>query len=167
MTEQTPSEGSRTFADYAILFIRYGVGSILIGAGVVLLIVNPGGFGVEGFGLLAGSGASILALNFLYRLGVSGDEERRREEEARVYLAEHGRWPDEPAPEPPPAEPEPAAAAAAASTPARRDPDAQDSSAHPHDEHHDPGKGQHGDHAGRRTGFSRELGPRHRRRGPG
>src|SRR5579862_3465843 len=98
MPEQTPSDRPRTVADYAVLFIRYGVGSILIVAGIVLLIVSPGGFGVEGFGLLAGSGASILALNFLYRLGISGDEERRREEEARIYLAEHGRWPDDPAP---------------------------------------------------------------------
>jgi hypothetical protein len=153
MPEQTPSDRTRTLADYVVLFIRYGVGSILIVAGFVLLITSPGGFGVDGFALLAGAGGSILALNFLFRLGVSGDEERRREEEARVYLAEHGHWPDEPRPEPASPQPEPAP------------PEAEPAAAA--DEHHDAGRGQHGDHAGRRTGFSRELGSRHRRRGPG
>jgi hypothetical protein len=39
-------------------------------------------------------------LNWLYRLGVKSDEERVDEEQARIYLAEHGRWPDDP-PQPP------------------------------------------------------------------
>jgi hypothetical protein len=59
------------------------------------VVVNPGGFGLEGFGMAAGSGLSVLLLNYLYRMGVSGDLEREREEEARRYLAEHGHWPDE------------------------------------------------------------------------
>jgi hypothetical protein len=33
-------------------------------------------------------------LNVLYRIGVQGDREREREEEARRYFDEHGRWPD-------------------------------------------------------------------------
>jgi hypothetical protein len=32
----------------------------------------------------------VLLLNVLYRIGVQGD----REEEARRYFDEHGRWPD-------------------------------------------------------------------------
>ena len=31
----------------------------------------------------------------LYRIGVSGDIDRDREDRAREYLAEHGRWPDQ------------------------------------------------------------------------
>lgn len=79
-----------------MFMIRYGIGLLLIVAGIVLLIVNPGGFGSDGFGMAVGSGLSVLLLNWLYRVGVSGDKEREREEEARRYLAKHGRWPDEP-----------------------------------------------------------------------
>jgi hypothetical protein len=46
--------------------------------------------------MAVGGGLSVLLINFLFRLGVSGDEERRREEEARQYFDEHGVWPDEP-----------------------------------------------------------------------
>jgi hypothetical protein len=84
-----------TPARYGVLFIRYGLGWLLVVAGIVLLIVSPGGFGLEGFGMATGSGLSILLLNYLYRLGVAGDVEREREEQARVYLAEHGHWPDQ------------------------------------------------------------------------
>jgi hypothetical protein len=34
-------------------------------------------------------------INFLYRLGVSGDRERDEEERARAYFDEHGEWPEE------------------------------------------------------------------------
>ena len=77
------------------LFVRYGIGLIGVVTGLVLLIVNPGGFGPEGFGLAEGAGLSVLMLNWMYRVGVAGDREREREEEARRYLEEHGHWPDE------------------------------------------------------------------------
>jgi hypothetical protein len=83
-----------------LIIVRYGLGVILVIAGVVLIAVNPGGFGVEGFAMAVGGGLAVLLINFLYRLGVSGDKEREREEDARRYLDEHGVWPDE---EPPPA----------------------------------------------------------------
>jgi hypothetical protein len=85
-----------------LLIVRYGIGGIMVIAGLVLLLVNPGGFGIDGFALAAGGGGSVLMLNFLFRLGVSGDLEREQEEEARRFLDEHGHWPDE---EPPPARP--------------------------------------------------------------
>jgi hypothetical protein len=71
----------------------------VITAGAVLMIV--GGFKdfdinwLEGGGLLISAGLSIWLLNFLYRVGVSGDRERDDEDRARDYFAEHGRWPDE------------------------------------------------------------------------
>jgi hypothetical protein len=75
--------------------VRYGIGIVLCIAGLVLLVLNPGGFGVEGFAMADGAGLSVLMLNGLYRLGISGDRERQREEDARRYLAQHGHWPDE------------------------------------------------------------------------
>ena len=77
------------------LFVRYGIGLIGVVVGIVLLVLNPGGFGVEGFGLAEGAGLSVLMLNWMYRVGVIGDQEREREEEARRYLERHGHWPDE------------------------------------------------------------------------
>jgi hypothetical protein len=67
----------------------------MVVAGVVVLIANPGGFGVDGFALAVGGGLSVLLINFLFRLGVSGDLEREREEEARRHFDEHGVWPEE------------------------------------------------------------------------
>ncbi len=67
----------------------------MVVAGFVLLALNPGGFGVEGFSMAVGAGLSVLMLNWMFRLGVSGDRERAREEQARRYLEQHGHWPDE------------------------------------------------------------------------
>jgi hypothetical protein len=75
--------------------VRYGLGVAMVLAGVILIAVNPGGFGVDGFAMAVGGGLAVLLLNFLFRLGVSGDREREREEEARRYLDEHGVWPDD------------------------------------------------------------------------
>ena len=62
----------------------------------VTLAINPGGFGVDGFAMAVGSGLAVLMLNALYRLGVSGDEERARDEDAWRYFEEHGEWPADP-----------------------------------------------------------------------
>jgi hypothetical protein len=78
-----------------LLIVRYGIGGGMVLAGIVLLIVSPSGFGTEGFGMAAGGGLAVLLLNFLYRLGVSGDRDREQEERARRYFDEHGEWPDE------------------------------------------------------------------------
>jgi hypothetical protein len=78
-----------------MLFLRYGIGAVMVLAGVVLLVVNPSGFGVDAFAMAVGGGLSVLLLNFLFRLGVSGDKEREAEEQARAYFDEHGEWPEE------------------------------------------------------------------------
>jgi hypothetical protein len=80
-----------------MLLVRYGIGVVMVLAGIVILVVSPGGFGVDGFALAVGGGLAVLLINFLFRLGVSGDLEREREERARAYFDEHGEWPpDEP-----------------------------------------------------------------------
>jgi len=88
-TEQAPKRS------IGLLLLRYGIGGGMVLAGIVMLIVDPSGLGVDGFAMAAGGGLSVLLINFLYRLGVSGDRERDEEERARVYFDEHGEWPEE------------------------------------------------------------------------
>lgn len=78
-----------------MILIRYGLGAVMVLAGIVLVIINPGGFGVDGFAMAVGGGLSVLLINLLFRLSVSSNADREREEEARRYLEEHGVWPDE------------------------------------------------------------------------
>jgi hypothetical protein len=78
-----------------MIAVRYVLPAVIALAGVVILIVDQSLIGLEGFVLFIGVAGSILLLNVLYRIGVSGDAERDREEAARTYFDEHGRWPDD------------------------------------------------------------------------
>jgi hypothetical protein len=78
-----------------MLAVRYALPAVVALAGVLVLILNRSITGLEGFAMGIGVAGSILLLNVLYRVGVSGDHERDDEEAARVYFDEHGRWPDE------------------------------------------------------------------------
>src|SRR5215475_2354432 len=78
-----------------VLAVRYGIGAVMVAGGIVLIVIKPGGLGVDGFAMAVGGGLSVLLINFLFRLGASGDRERQQEEDARTYFDEHGVWPDE------------------------------------------------------------------------
>jgi hypothetical protein len=75
--------------------LRYGIPLALIVGGFVLLFAVDDDVRWDGWAMLVGSGLSVLLLNVLFRLGVSGDKERDAEEAAREYFAAHGHWPDE------------------------------------------------------------------------
>jgi hypothetical protein len=79
-----------------MLTVRYGIAAALIVAGQVVLIADngPRGAGLEGWALFTGAGLAVLLLNLLFRMGVEGDRDREREENARRYFDEHGHWPD-------------------------------------------------------------------------
>ena len=76
--------------------VRYGIAGALILVGQIVLIADSGptGAGWEGWALFTGAGIAVLLLNLLFRMGVEGDRDREREEAARRYFDEHGRWPD-------------------------------------------------------------------------
>jgi hypothetical protein len=82
-----------------MIAVRYILPGVLCLMGVIFLVINLGGFGVELFAMLVGSGLSVLLLNALFRFGAEGDEERRQEEAARDFYSEHGYWPDEAPPQ--------------------------------------------------------------------
>jgi hypothetical protein len=76
-------------------FVRYGLPAGLMLAGFVLLFAAPHSTRYEGFAMCVGAGLALYLLNWLFRLGATGDREREQEDAAREYLAEHGHWPDE------------------------------------------------------------------------
>ena len=93
---QTPAANRRL-----MIVVRYVVPGVIVLAGILALILNRSLTGLEGLAMGLGVGGSVLLLNVLYRVGVTGDLERDREAEARDFLDEHGYWPDEePRPEP-------------------------------------------------------------------
>jgi drug/metabolite transporter (DMT)-like permease len=70
--------------------------AIAIG-GVVAIVVGGGtdsGVSAIGVGLLIVA-LIVWLLNWMFRLSVSSNRDRDREEAARRYFDEHGRWPDE------------------------------------------------------------------------
>jgi uncharacterized membrane protein YoaK (UPF0700 family) len=71
--------------------IRYGIPLALFVAGVVVGAVADS---IAAAALFFSAASAVLLLNVLYRIGVQGDMERDREEEARAYFDKHGHWPD-------------------------------------------------------------------------
>ncbi|HEY0345067.1 MAG TPA: hypothetical protein VGC59_10490 [Solirubrobacteraceae bacterium] len=78
-----------------MIAVRYVLPAVVALVGIVVLIFDQSLVGLEGFVLFIGAAGSILLLNVLYRIGVSGDAERDREEAARTYFDEHGHWPED------------------------------------------------------------------------
>jgi hypothetical protein len=74
-------------------FIRYWLPAIIVVAGVVLIVVTPDK--AEAAMYFVSAGLSVWLLNWLFRLGLSGDRERDAEDRARDFFDEHGHWPDE------------------------------------------------------------------------
>jgi hypothetical protein len=77
-----------------VLVVRYGIPLALLVAGVVVAATS--GSGVVVGAMFVSAATAVMLLNVLYRIGVQGDRDRDREEEARRFFDEHGRWPDEP-----------------------------------------------------------------------
>jgi hypothetical protein len=77
-----------------VLLVRYGIPLALLVTGVV--VAGTSGSGIVAGAMFVSAATAVLLLNVLYRMGVQGDRDRDREEEARRFFDEHGHWPDEP-----------------------------------------------------------------------
>jgi len=75
--------------------VRYGLPLALLLAGMIVWGTS-GRIGVAVGAMFTSAATAVLLLNVLFRIGVEGDKERDREEDARRFFDEHGRWPDEP-----------------------------------------------------------------------
>ena len=76
--------------------VRYGVPLAIFITGVVVWgVVSDREVAIEIGAMFWGVAIAVFLLNFFFRMGVSGDRDRDREQEARDYFDEHGHWPDE------------------------------------------------------------------------
>jgi len=79
-----------------VRLLRWWIPAALCLLGVVLMVADDfDAFGVSAFAAFAGAGSSTWLINFLWRLGVRGDEEREREARDRAFLATRRRWPSQ------------------------------------------------------------------------
>jgi hypothetical protein len=79
--------------------VRYWLPAAILLAGIILIAARGGDeTSIEGAAALWGAGLSVLLLNWLHRVGVTGDKDREDEDDARAYFERHGHWPDEPPP---------------------------------------------------------------------
>jgi hypothetical protein len=96
MTKLLDAESERLPVGIAVRLLRWWIPAGLCLVGVVILVADDfNTTGADAFAAFAGAGSSIWLINFLWRLGISGDDERDLEALDRAYLAKHGHWPDE------------------------------------------------------------------------
>ena len=94
------AETARLPSSRLVRFLRWWLPTIVCLTGVAIAIIdNFDVTGLDALAALLGAGSSIWLMNFLWRLGVSGEEDRDKEEAARMFLEVHGHWPDEPGPD--------------------------------------------------------------------
>ncbi len=73
--------------------IRYILPAAVTTAGLVVMAMGSE-TDLEGGASIVSAGLAIFFLNWLFRIGVTGDRERDAEDAAREYFDRHGRWPD-------------------------------------------------------------------------
>ncbi len=76
-----------------LVLLRYVLPGAVVAAGIVVMALG-GETNLEGGGGIVSAGLAIFLINWLFRLGSAGDDEREREDAAREYFDRHGRWPD-------------------------------------------------------------------------
>lgn len=97
MADKSFNAGSaRLPATLSVRLLRWWIPAIVCLIGFGILVADDfNSTGVDAFAAFFGAGSSIWLINFLWRLGISGDDEREAEAQDRVYLAQHGHWPDQ------------------------------------------------------------------------
>jgi len=75
--------------------VRLGVPLALVAAGVAV-VLSGWRYGDGLAVVLIGGAAAVALLGWFFRIGIEGDRERDREEDARRHFERTGRWPDDP-----------------------------------------------------------------------
>jgi hypothetical protein len=89
----SPPEPTPKRAGWLLEAVRYGIPSIVVFGGIVVMAFGDENH-LEGGAGIVSAGLAIFFLNWLFRTGVTGEHERDAEEAAREYFDRHGRWPD-------------------------------------------------------------------------
>jgi hypothetical protein len=79
-------------SSWLLVGIRYVLPSAIVIAGIVIMALGSEN-DLEGGASIVSAGLAVYFLNWLFRIGARGDDERRDEDEAREYFQRHGRWP--------------------------------------------------------------------------
>ena len=81
---------------WLMIGVRHGLPLMIAIVGVVVFaVVSDREVAIEIAAMFWGVAIAVWLLNFFFRMGVSGEADRDREQEARDYFDTHGRWPDE------------------------------------------------------------------------
>lgn len=88
----SPTDSDGDARRWLLTGIRYVLPVVVVLCGLVIMALGSE-TDLEGGASIVSAGLAIYFLNWLYRIGVSGDRERDTEEAARDYFAQHGRWP--------------------------------------------------------------------------
>ncbi len=73
--------------------LRIGLPLAMVVGGLVLVLVVGGREGEAAGYTLLGSSALLALSIFIFRAGLASNADRDREEEARRFFDQHGRWP--------------------------------------------------------------------------
>lgn len=84
---------SKGSVSWPLRTIRYILPAAVVIAGVVVMAMGSES-DLEGGASIVSAGLAIYFLNWLFRIGASGDRERDAEDRAREFYDRHGRWPD-------------------------------------------------------------------------
>lgn len=77
---------------WPLFALRYVLPAAIVVVGLVFMAMG-GETDLEGGASVVSAGLAIYFLNWLFRLGATGDRERDTEAAAREYFKRHGRWP--------------------------------------------------------------------------
>ena len=78
-----------------LIVVRYVLPSVLVVAGLIILVISPHGPAAHGALGIIGAGLAAFLFAFLAKVSMSGDTHMTRDEENRRFFDEHGHWPDE------------------------------------------------------------------------
>jgi threonine/homoserine/homoserine lactone efflux protein len=75
---------------------RVAVPAAMVLVGIAAVIAGHARTPLAGAGVvLIGAALIVWMINWLFRMSLESNRDREREEEAREYFDEHGRWPGE------------------------------------------------------------------------
>jgi hypothetical protein len=87
-------ETQRSGAKWLLEGVRYALPAMVVLGGFVVMALGSEN-DLEGGAGIVSAGLAIYFVNWLFRQGVSGEDERDAEEAARDYFDQHGHWPGE------------------------------------------------------------------------